>query len=479
MWFSAIVIAVAGLAAWGCGGAPIAPSSPTAQEPQKPEEQEQAWNPFVAVEPGGRVFMTYYGGRGGSEYRLLFNRSLDGGVTWLGQPIQLDTPPPARSRIGFHRLETNGGGRVSVTWSYERKEEQYWRTRELRNRQSPDSGTSWTGEVLGRPFFQQSNYPTPLTDRDGTLYLLYTEGPASSAIPRFARSKGPGLDWASEPLTLPRSEGATGNPQDKGDPLNRREATWPVLASDSRHTLYAVWQETSAQGTDILFNRSRDGGSTWLDSSLRLNTPPPGPTHTSRIPVVAVNEPGRIFVVWEDFRHNTTDLYFNRSLDGGTTWLAQDVWVTAVRPPLASASGPVLSADRSGHLYIIWTDLREAPNSLYFTRSLDEGATWSPNAIRIDRHGPKEIAYAPRLARDDAGHVYAAWWEGEDATKGSVHFSWSDDYATTWHKNEQPLDTFQRKGEPQFPWLSADGKGGVYVVWRSARSGRYQLYLNR
>lgn len=297
--------------------------------------------------------------------------------------------------------------------------------------------------------------------------------------PRIIRTLGPGKSWASEPMTLPGSEAAPSpNPTRRRDPSLSREAAWPVLTSAPNGVLYAVWQETTLPGTDILFNRSQDGGGTWRESSVRLNTPPPAPSHTARIPVVAVNHRGEIYVVWEDFRHNTSDLYFNRSLDGGTTWLSQDLWVTGVRPPLASASNPILSADSSGNLYLLWTDIREAPHSLYFNRSLDKGKTWLLNPIRLDRHGPKEITYAPRLAHDDAGHVYVTWWQGTDV-KGSVRFTRSDDNGTTWPEKEQILDSGQGKDGPRFPWLSADGKSSVYVVWSSDRTGRYQLYLNR
>ena len=145
----------AGLAATGCRGAEVEPPRSAATELQKEKEEEievkdHAWNPFVVVEPGGRIFMTYYGGVRGSENRLLFTRSLDGGSTWLPEPVEIDTEIPRGNRIGFHRLETNGEGRISVTWVIERKEATYWRAHEVRNRQSSDSGTTWKQGTLRR-----------------------------------------------------------------------------------------------------------------------------------------------------------------------------------------------------------------------------------------------------------------------------------------------------------------------------------------
>jgi hypothetical protein len=469
----AVLVAATGLLTAGCAGSPVVAPSPEAQEPP---DLEQAWNPFVVVEPGGRIFITYYGGRGSSEYHLFFTRSVDGGATWLPEPVRLDTPPLPNGRIGFHRLETNGAGRVLVTWSIERKEGGFWRVREVRHRQSPDAGASWSGEILRMPFPEKSNYPTPQAGRDGELNLLWVEGAEPGVAPRFTRTTGGGMAWATTSVTLPSIDSAAEKQQ--GGP-SRREGAWPFLAVGPNGALYAVWQETSPQGTDILFDRSQDSGSTWMDPSVRLNTPPPQGAFTSRIPVAATDGTGGVYVIWEDSRHNTTDLYFNRSLDGGATWLDRDLWLTAVRPPRAAASSPILHADLSGRLYLLWTDIREAPNSLYFNRSLDRGANWLLRPMRLDHHGPEAITWAPRLANDEVGHVYAAWWEGKEATKGSIRFNRSDDHGATWLEREQTLESGQGKDGPRFPWLTVDTQGGVYVVWSSDRRGRYQLYLNR
>ncbi len=473
IWLFALVVAGAGLAAGGCASSPVPPESPAAQEATEPW---QAWNPVVAVEPGGRIFVTYYGGRGGSDYGLFFTRSLDGGATWLPEHVRLEASPQPTNRIGFHQLETNGAGKVLVSWSVERREGAYWHPKEVRYRQSSDSGTSWDGEPVAWPFETKSNYPTTIGGRDGEVHLLWTQNIVPVAVPLFIRTKQGGKAWTAAPVTLPGPAGAVWNP--RGAPSSR-EAAWPALAIEPRGGLYAVWQESSTRGTDILFNRSQDGGVTWLDSSLRLNTPTPEGSYTSRMPVVALDEAGGIYVVWEDSRHNTSDLYFNRSLDGGGTWLDQDVWLTVVRPSMASASEPTLLTDRSGHLYLLWSDIREAPYSIYFTRSLDRGATWPIHPIRIDHHEPLAITWAPKLANDNEGHVYAAWWEGTEPTKGSVRFNRSDDYGATWLEREQILDKGLGKDGPRFPWLRVDEQGVVYVTWSSDRTGRYRLYLNR
>jgi hypothetical protein len=471
----ALVIVGAGLTMAGCAGSRVDLPDPVAEEPQEPEEPRQAWNPAIAVEPGGRIFVTYYGGLGENKAELFFDRSLDGGVTWLPEPIRLYTLDLPKTPIQYHQIITNGAGKVWVVWLTEEKEMSYWKPRKLQVRQSSDRGATWDEEPITWQFENHSNYPSTVLSKEGELNLLWTEDIVPRSVPRFNRMTEDGKAWAPSPLTLPGLVAAEEH-QKSGD---RRDAHWPALTLGPRGNLYATWQERSQDlSTDILFNRSQDRGHTWLPGSVRLNTPPPG-GHTSREPKIATDGEGGVYVVWEDSRHNTSDLYFSRSLDRGATWLEQDVWLTAVRPHLAAATGPILRADKSGHLYLLWNDIRQTRYSLYFTRSLNRGANWLPEAIRLDHHGEKAITWAPSLANDDDGHVYAVWWEGTGPTEGSVRFTRSSDYGATWLEKEQILDKGLGKEGPRWPTLTIDAEGVVSIFWSSDRSGQYQLYMNR
>ena len=464
----ALVVVCAGLAVAGCAGVP---SGPIAEEPEEPR---QAWNPAIAIEPGGRIFVSYNGGLGGNKAELLFNRSFDGGVTWLREPVRLYTLDLPKTPVQYHQIITNGAGKVWVIWLTEKREMNYWKPQAVHVRMSPDRGATWTEEQVTWRFENKSNYPSTVVGKKNEVALLWTETSDLGSVPLVNRTTGDNMVWAPSPVPLPGLAPAEASQKKE----SRREAHWPVVIVGPHGDFYTTWQEqTPDLSTDILFNRSADHGQTWLPASIRLNTSLPG-GHTSREPKITADGEGGVYVVWEDSRHNTSDLYFNRSLDGGATWLDQDVWLTAARPSMAAATQPILRTDRSGRLYLLWGDIREVPRSLYFTRSVNRGANWLPEAIRLDRHGDKAIAWAPSLANDDEGHVYAAWWEGTGETEGTIRFRRSADSGATWQE-EQILDPKLGKEGPRFPVLKVDADGVVYVMWSSDRSGNYQLYLNR
>ncbi len=475
---AALITAVFSLVTTGCTTPQVSQKSPTTPEP--PDSGIQAWNPFLVSEPGGRLYVTYYGAAGAKKHTLFFTRSLDGGTTWLAEPVQLDSVESLRQRFGFHRLEVDRDGGVIVTWEIERKEGQYWRPMDVRLRRSSDRGDTWSSEIYAWKFTGGTNYPIARTGADGASYLLWAEQRESDPPALFLQRAAPGTHaWLKRPFVIPSPDRAG-----SGDTRRKRAsslgAVWPILASDQPGRLFVTWQQETPGGGDIYFSRSLDGGATWSDGPIRLNARPPD-GYTARIPAIAPDGAGGVYVVWEDFRHDAIDLYFNRSLDGGATWLNQDLWLTSDRPRGATSSGPQLSADRSGRLYLIWQDGRQVPFSVYFNRSLDRGNTWVPHPIRLDHHGPDAFSYSMRLGHDDSGHVYVAWWEGIN-DRGTIYFRGSSDAGTTWPTKAIRLDSDgpgKGKEGSRFPWLSADGTGQVYLVWSNDQTGRLKLFLNR
>jgi len=111
--------------------------------------------------------------------------------------------------------------------------------------------------------------------------------------------------------------------------------------------------------SDVFFNRSLDGGLTWLQSDVRLNTNAPG-AGWSWSPEIAAVGPS-VAVAWLDHRNaglaQGSDVYSNRSLDSGTTWLSSDVRLNTSSPGVAPIEEPQIAASGSS-VYVAWEDHR-------------------------------------------------------------------------------------------------------------------------
>jgi len=428
----------------------------------------------VASDPGGRVYVSYYGSRGGVDYGLYFTKSLDGGATWPAEPVNIETAKPQGKRIGFHKLETDGKANIYVTWSIEKEVENHrWRTTEIRRRRSPDFGATWLEPLTTWVPKSASNYPTSLTGVDGEMMMIWYGIEESANGLFFSRTREGGTAWLPAPI---RIDNHPPRPTPEQRPASRPPA-WPHLARDKDGRLYVAWEEGDGDSNRIYFNRSLDQGMTWLMPAIRVDTSPKE-GYISRTPRVTTDALGGVYTAWEDLRNDRIEIYFNRSLDQGMTWLEQDVRLSPVRPDKEPAYFPQLSSDRRGRVYVLWRASWDAPESLYFLSSVDRGTTWLLRPRRVDNHAQGVSSVGPRLAHDDDGHVYVVWGE-EGLEKKAILFNRSSDSGDTWLSQPIRLDTGGGKLGVRRPRMTIDAEGVVYVVWSSDRNGKFDLFLNR
>ena len=91
----------------------------------------------------------------------------------------------------------------------------------------------------------------------------------------------------------------------------------------------AVWTEQNGVNdtlNDIYSSYSDDDGQTW-SAMTRVDLGTPNNAHDSDQPKVVITSSGIAVAIWEEksaanaFASSNEDLFFNRSLDGGVTWL--------------------------------------------------------------------------------------------------------------------------------------------------------------
>jgi hypothetical protein len=252
-----------------------------------------------------------------------------------------------------------------------------------------------------------------------------------------------------------------------GDPSRDEDASGAqlCLAGEQVYVLYVV---VGDDGDALYVTASDDTGDTWLEEPVRLGA------------VADVSNPhlhcddGGVVVAWEEVRHGVDDnhqIYVNRSVDGGLTWLAEDVRVDDDPDGRAMSLQPRLAAGGGG-LVVAWYDNTFGAYDIFVSRSDDGGASWGP-PVRVDSD-PAGASYSarPKVAMSEDGMQVWVAWEDSRNGRADVYAARSGDGGQSFEPDVR-LDTGDPPGASDAfeVQLCTDGVGELYVVWHDARAG--------
>jgi hypothetical protein len=270
------------------------------------------------------------------------------------------------------------------------------------------------------------------------------------------------------------------SPREAGADLPGPDRVWdPHLACDEDGRAYAVALSRSPAGdATLLFATTGPSGDAWTTADpAPFGAAPRG----RRRPQLALGRPGEVYCAWEDTRSGPIDLFCNRSLDGGTTWLAQDVRINTNAPGTSHLSAPALACDDFGRVYAAWRDNRDGFDAFYCNSSRDHGVTWGTRDVRITGIGlgRKDV---PRLVCDASGNLYLAWAELRDGSQRAF-FNTSSDGGETWLLQDVSLGdaggvfgvelAVLADGTVIATWIEGSAAGERICIARSSNGGRF------
>lgn len=268
------------------------------------------------------------------------------------------------------------------------------------------------------------------------------------------------------------------------------ESFGPKMCVADNGTIYVVWQLVpyadeggrlvQAGFSDVFFNRSRDGGATWLPSPIRVKQ---GPGDASGVDMACNGD--RVYVVWEDTRDGETgyqNIYLNYSTDGGDTWENDDKAIDNDPEGFAISLGPKVLLDE-GRVHVVWYDQVEGAPDVYMATSINAGRKFEA-PVRVSGNRDEEDPDAgtswngnPQMAIS-GGRIYVVW-ETTKNGRQDIFGSVSGNNGQSFNPQKR-IDTGDERGSNYSfaPRLAADGQN-AYVVWHDSRSGaRRDVYMN-
>ncbi|MDP9068289.1 MAG: hypothetical protein M3N53_08100 [Actinomycetota bacterium] len=223
------------------------------------------------------------------------------------------------------------------------------------------------------------------------------------------------------------------------------------LAVDDEGNVYFV--DTYIPG--LLISKWSDHGQKW---EYTLPTSGVIPGFDDR-PWIAWSEKG-LYLYVNHVSH--TEVY--RSTDGGKTWstfgpLSWDGKITG-QPYFP---GHIAADRKTGTLWVAGTNADGQGSELLTSSvSTDQGKTFTEAVVtRPQRSGGFSPIFTGAAAVDAAGTGYVTW-STYDKEGCDVYYAYSSNNGKSW---SDPIKASSGPGCATFPWITADGDGGVGLAW--------------
>lgn len=362
-----------------------------------------------------------------------------------------------------------------------------------RSYRSTDGGKTWTYSLMKSKYGVWGD-PCIVADQKKNFYFFHLSDPkgtnwqSEEILDRIVcqRSKRKGKKWTRGTYT------GLAHPKDQ-------DKEWAAINPDNGH-LIVTWTQFDDYGSkdpkdqsNILFSKSTNKGRKWsapvqinehsgdcLDDDL---------TTEGAVPAFGPN--GEIYVAWA----HGENIYFDYSLDGGTTWLDKDIvasdmpggWTQKI-PGIMRCNGmPVTVCDLSngphrGTIYINWTDQRngEDDTDVFFSKSTDGGKTWSP-AKRINDDKTITHQFLTWMTVDPStGYVYCVFYDRRNYpdNKTDVFLAMSKDGGATWTNEKISNSPFTPEESVFFGDYNniSAVKGSIRPIWTRLENGKLSIW---
>jgi hypothetical protein len=390
-------------------------------------------------------------------------RTLD---TWMSTDIRLDTGDTAGANSSKYPQITCSGNYVYAVW-YDYRNGFY----DIYFNYSTDNGVNWqssdirldTGDTAGA----NASYKPQITCSGNNVYAVWEDNRNGNDDIYYNYSTDNGANWQSSDIRL-----------DTGDTAGANASYKPQITC-SGSNVYVVWQDYRDSYGDIYFNYSTDNGVNWQSSDIRLDTGDTLGAFDSTYPQISCLG-NNVYVVWQDDRNGSADIYFNYSTDGGAHWQVPDYRLDTGDTAGANSSMYPQITCSGNNVYAVWYDNRNGNDDIYYNYSTDNGANWQSSDIRLDTGDTAgaNASYKPQITCS-GNNVYAVWYDYRNGST-DIYFNYSTDNGVNWQSSDIRLDTGDTAGANGsfHPQITCSGNN-VYAVWYDGRNGNWDIYFNR
>lgn len=394
-------------------------------------------------------------------------------------------------------IATDSGGHVFVAW----EEEASVSSKEIHLAISSDAGSSFsTKKGLSKSYCSKpakvSSDVSMFPGGDGSLYMVWKDDWPSQKTSEVKFLKEDGQSTSCKIISTSFDFA--------------RNVYSPHIGLIGSKGVQIVWEEERGSQRDIFYNRSEDGGTTFLLSAGPVNISDT-PSSDSSGPLLAFEGSLNVNALWVEGPEGARSVAISRSANGSDSFpspqtisdisidsyspeigislygdpyitykddssiyfTGYQVVTTSFSPPQKISSGslspshPEMVVSSNGTLYVVWSD----SGGIWVAVSTDGGYSFAP---------PKDISpqtgtsSSPKIVA--SGSYVTVVWEEEDTGGGDIFLSSSGDNGDSF---SSPANLSNNSSISRNPVIASDGTGYIHVAWEDGPVGNRDIYYKK
>lgn len=146
----------------------------------------------------------------------------------------------------------------------------------------------------------------------------------------------------------------------------------PKIMQDKNESMYFVWNDDRSGNHDIYAQKYDSNGIKLWNTDKKINTDTTTSDQINPSFIVSSSSPQYLYIVWQDKRNGDDDIYAQKyDLQGSKIW-TDDIRINSDSGN-AIQEYPVIVEDHSGNLYIVWQDNRNGTTDIYMQKIDSQG----------------------------------------------------------------------------------------------------------
>ncbi len=349
---------------------------------------------------------------------------------------------------------------------------------------SSDTGATWMTSTMTSTYNEWGD-PCLVADNSGNFYFSHLAGASSSSIDKVVvqKSTDGGMTWDAGTYVGYNSPHGVDKP-------------W-MYFERATNTIYITWVQDAysnnpSDSVIVFLSKSTDGAATWSTPVRVSKTLTGNGSQAQKASMIATGPNNEVYIGW----CGPQGISFQKSTDGGNTWLAQDIHVDNLNPFwYFTVSGygswgtafPSIACDLSngagkGNIYLCWSDQRNGSNNTdcFMARSTNGGTSWTVSKLNNDVTTSDQ--WHPSVAVDQStGIVYAVFYDQRNspATQNAdIYLAYSTDAGNTYQNvkvTTTQLNSSTAKGD--YLAISAEKKH-VRPIWSGSNDVEWTALID-